>query len=298
MTFLLSVLAALVLGLGVALQQQAAMRVPAEYAGKPGLLVRLVRNPLWWLGFAGDIGGFALQTAALRRGSLVVVQPVLTTSLVFSLGLTAAASHQPITRIEWGAIGMVLAGLSLFLIVAAPPEQTSAHAGMGSWLLCGTLVGAMSAIALVIGLRSGGVSRSAMMAVAAGLADALLAVFVKAFATSFNRGIPGIFETWMPYAVIAAGIATVLLIQSAYQSGHPTIALPVITVLNPLAASLIGITLFGETVRLTAASGPLVVLAAAVMALGLIVLGRQDGATRTVRVNDNPRSRSDRPVNI
>jgi drug/metabolite transporter (DMT)-like permease len=121
---------------------------------------------------------------------------------------------------------------------------------------------------------------------------------VKAFATSFNRGIPGIFETWMPYAVIAAGIATVLLIQSAYQSGHPTIALPVITVLNPLAASLIGITLFGETVRLTAASGPLVVLAAAVMALGLIVLGRQDGATRTVRVNDNPRSRSDRPVNI
>jgi drug/metabolite transporter (DMT)-like permease len=147
MTFLLSVLAALVLGLGVALQQRAAVSVPAEYAGKPGLLVRLVCNPLWWLGFAGDIGGFALQTAALRRGSLVVVQPVLTTSLVFSLGLTAAASHQPITRIEWGAIAVVLSGLSLFLMVTAPPEQTSARAGMGSWLLCGVLVGALCAIA-------------------------------------------------------------------------------------------------------------------------------------------------------
>src|ERR1700737_4934608 len=98
MTFLLSVLAALVLGLGVALQQRAAVSVPAEYAGKPGLLVRLIRNPLWWLGFAGDIGGFALQTAALRRGSLVVVQPVLTTSIVYTLWLTAVVYDESINR--------------------------------------------------------------------------------------------------------------------------------------------------------------------------------------------------------
>jgi drug/metabolite transporter (DMT)-like permease len=287
MTFLLSVLAALVLGSGVALQQRAAVTIPTEYAGKPGLLIRLFRHPLWWLGFAGDIGGFALQAAALRRGSLVVVQPVLTTSLVFSLGITAAASRQPITRIEWGAIALVLSGLSLFLIVAAPPEQSVARSGLTGWLLCGLCVGLLSFAALGVGLRSTGATRAAMLAVAAGLADALLAVFVKAFATSFNRGLPGIFETWMPYAVIAAGIATVLLIQSAYQAGHPTVALPIITVLNPLAASLAGITLFGETVRLSAATGPLVLLAAGIMGFGLIVLSRQDGASRTVQVANN-----------
>jgi drug/metabolite transporter (DMT)-like permease len=284
MTFLLSVLAALVLGSGIALQQRAAVTVPSQYAGKPGLLLRLFRHPLWWVGFCGDIGGFALQTAALRRGSLVVVQPILTTSLVFALGLTAAMSHQAITRLEWGAIALVLAGLSLFLIVAAPPDVSVARAGTAGWLLCGICVGLLSMGALAIGLRSTGSSRAAMIAVAAGLADALLAVFVKAFATSFNKGFPGIFTTWMPYAVMVAGIATVLLIQSAYQAGHPTIALPIITVLNPLASSLIGITLFNETIRLTAASGPLALLAAAITAFGLVVLSRTDRAAQTVVV--------------
>jgi drug/metabolite transporter (DMT)-like permease len=280
MTFLLSVLAAVVFGSGIALQQRAAMTVPAEYAGKPRLLLRLVRRPLWLLGFLGDIGGFALQTAALRRGSLVVVQPVLTTSIVYTLWLTAVWSHQSITRAEWGAIALVLAGLSLFLIVAAPPDQTKAVAELTSWLLCVAWVSLIAVGAIVLGLRSMGSARAAYFGLAAGMADAFMAVLVKAFASSFGRGIPKLFLTWMPYAVIVAGITTVLLVQTAYQAGHPTVSLPIMTVVNPLISSLIGVTLFSERVLLGGARGPAVVFAAIMMVMGLVVLSRKDRMTK------------------
>jgi drug/metabolite transporter (DMT)-like permease len=281
MTFLLAVAAALVFGAGVAFQQRAAVTVPAEYAGKPGLLVRLVRNPFWLLGLLGDVGGFALQTAALRRGSLVVVQPIMTTSIVFTLWLTAAWSRQTITRAQWGAIALVLVGLSVFLIVASPPDQTRAVADTAGWILCVLWVGLVAGVAIIVGLRHQGVSRAAYLGVAAGMSDAFMAVLVKAFATSFDRGIPGIFLTWTPYAVVVTGITALLLIQTAYQAGHSTISLPIITVIDPLVASLIGVTLFGERVLLGGARAPLIAVAGIIMLTGLVVLSRKERVTTT-----------------
>ncbi len=282
MTILLSVLAALSLGSGVALQHRVAVTVPAQYAGKPGLLARVVRRPLWWLGFAGDICGFGLQAAALSQGSLVVVQPILTTSLVVSLALTSAASHRAITRIEWASILLLLAGLCLFIVSAAPSDSTVTPE-VAAWIVTIVSVGVLSGVALGTGLRATGAHRAAMLAIAAGLADALLAVFVKAFATSFDgRGVLGVLGTWTPYAAMIAGIATVLLIQSAYQAGHPTVALPIITALNPLVASVIGILLYGESLRLSVATAPIVFLAIGAMTMGLIVLTRQESTAATI----------------
>jgi drug/metabolite transporter (DMT)-like permease len=276
MTLLFAVSAALVFGAGVAFQQRAAVTVPTRYAGKPGLLFRLVRNPYWLLGLLGDVGGFALQAAALRRGSLVVVQPIMTTSIVFTLWLTAAWSSHVITRTQWGAIALVLIGLSMFLIVASPPDQAHAAADTSGWILCVLWVGLVAVAAVVIGLRHQGPARAAYLGVAAGMSDAFMAVLVKAFASSFNRGLPRIFSTWTPYAVVVTGITALLLIQTAYQAGHSTISLPIITVIDPLVASLIGVTLFGERVLLGGIRAPFIAIAAITMLAGLVVLSRNE----------------------
>ena len=76
------------------------------------------------------------------------------------------------------------------------------------------------------GLRTGGVGRAARFAVAAGVANAFMAVLTKAFADKLGDGIGETFSSWEPYAVIAAGILSMLLIQTAYQAGHPTVVLP------------------------------------------------------------------------
>jgi drug/metabolite transporter (DMT)-like permease len=270
----LALLSAFVYGAGVVLQQRAALEAPPEEAARPRLLLRLVRRPLWLLGLAADIVGFGLQAAALHRGSLVVVQPLITTSLVFALVLTSAWTHEPITRRQWTAVAMVLLGLAVFLIVAAPNEESSAVAGMRDWILTTTTITAAAGVALAAGLRAVGSARAAFFAVAAGIADAFMAVMAKTFSGSFDDGLAATFRSWTPYALIAAGLIAMLLISTAYQAGHPTVSLPIITVTDPLVASLIGISLFGDELLLDGVRGPLVLLALAAMAAGLLMLSR------------------------
>ena len=274
MIVFLALLSAFVYGAGVVLQQRAALEAPPEEAARPRLLLRLVRRPLWLLGLAADIVGFGLQAAALHRGSLVVVQPLITTSLVFALVLTSVWTHEPISRRQWTAVGMVLLGLAVFLIVAAPNEESSAVAGMRDWILTTTTITAAAGVALAAGLRAVGSARAAFFAVAAGIADAFMAVMAKTFSGSFDDGLAATFRSWTPYALIAAGLIAMLLISTAYQAGHPTVSLPIITVTDPLVASLIGISLFGDELLLDGVRGPLVLLALAAIGTGLLMLSR------------------------
>ena len=274
MIVFLALLSAFVYGAGVVLQQRAALEAPPEEAARPRLLLRLVRRPLWLLGLAADIVGFGLQAAALHRGSLVVVQPLITTSLVFALVLTSVWTHEPISRRQWTAVGMVLLGLAVFLIVAAPNEESSAVAGMRDWILTTTTITAAAGVALAAGLRAVGSARAAFFAVAAGIADAFMAVMAKTFSGSFDDGLAATFRSWTPYALVAAGLIAMLLISTAYQAGHPTVSLPIITVTDPLVASLIGISLFGDELLLDGVRGPLVLLALAAIGTGLLMLSR------------------------
>jgi len=270
----LALLSAFVYGAGVVFQQRAALEAPPEEAARPRLLLRLVRRPLWLLGLSADVVGFGLQAAALHRGSLVVVQPLITTSLVFALVLTSVWTHEPISRRQWTAVGMVLLGLAVFLIVAAPNEESSAVAGMRDWILTTTTITAAAGVALAAGLRAVGSARAAFFAVAAGIADAFMAVMAKTFSGSFDDGLAATFRSWTPYALVAAGLIAMLLISTAYQAGHPTVSLPIITVTDPLVASLIGISLFGDELLLDGVRGPLVLLALAAIGTGLLMLSR------------------------
>jgi drug/metabolite transporter (DMT)-like permease len=204
----------------------------------------------------------------------VVVQPLITTSLVFALVLTSAWTHEPISRRQWTAVAMVLLGLTVFLVVAAPNEESSAVAGMRDWILTTTTITAAAGVALAAGLKAVGSARAAFFAVAAGIADAFMAVMAKTFSGSFDHGLAATFRSWTPYALVAAGLIAMLLISTAYQAGHPTVSLPIITVTDPLVASLIGISLFGDELLLDGVRGPLVVLALAAIGTGLLVLSR------------------------
>jgi drug/metabolite transporter (DMT)-like permease len=273
----LALLSAFVFGGGVVLQQRVAWDVPAEHAARPGLLIRLARRPLWLLGMGADVIGFALQAAALHSGSLVVVQPLIATSLVFTLVLTAVWTKHAISSSQWAALVVVLVGLSMFLVIASPDEQSTVSvADTQGWVLCTGVILIITLVAVGAGLRATSTARAALFGVAAGIADAFMATLAKSFSGALTHGYLHVFATWTPYAVVAGGLTAILLVSTAYQAGHPTVSLPVITVLDPLVASLIGITLFGEHLMLSGARGPIVVLSLIAMAAGLVALGRDD----------------------
>ncbi len=274
MIVLLALLAAFVYGSGVVLQQRTAMEVPAEHAVRPSLLLRLVRKPIWLIGLGADVGGFALQAAALHRGSLVIVQPLLTTALLFSLGFTVLFTRERIPAADWVAVVLVLTGLAVFLITSTPDEQSVALADARGWLMCTAVIGSLTIVVVGAALRSAGAIRAGLFGLAAGVADAFMAVLAKAFSGSFDRGVLSVFHSWTPYALVAGGITALLLTSTAYQAGFPTVTLPIITVADPLVGSLIGITLFDDHLHLAGIRGPVVFLSLLVAVGGIILLTR------------------------
>jgi drug/metabolite transporter (DMT)-like permease len=287
-TILLALLSSALFGAGVALQQRPASEVPMELAARPGLLIRVAQQPAWVVGVVAEIAGFVLQVIALRHGSLVVVQPLLTTSLLFTIALAGRWTESTVRAGEWMAVVAVVAGLAIFLIVASPSEESSGLADASDWIITGLSIGAVVGLLLWVGLRASGRRRAAALGLAAGLGDAIMAVLTKAFAHVTDHGAVAALTSWVPYALCAAGLTAMLLTQTAYQAGLPKVSLPIITVADPLVSCGIGVALFGEALHLQGIRGPIVVVSIAIMAAGLMVLSRSSVAATPEPVGSAP----------
>jgi drug/metabolite transporter (DMT)-like permease len=239
-----------------------------------GLLLRLVRRPLWLLGVGADFVAFGLQAAALSRGALVIVEPLVATSLVFSLVIVAALSHTRLNGREVGAAFLVVAGLSVFLVVAAPEVDSHDVADASSWIVCGLVLWGLVVAVSAWALSRRGRSRAGALAIAAGLANGFVAVAAKAFAQRLGDGVLDTVQTWEPWVLAASGIVATLMIQSAYQADVPTLTFPLIEVTGPLTAATIGVVMFGEHIAVDDGRAIVVVTALAVMVAGIIALSR------------------------
>ena len=61
-------------------------------------LVALLANGVWLLGLVAQGVGILLQAAALDRGRVAIIQPLLVTSVVWALPLGHFLTHQTVTR--------------------------------------------------------------------------------------------------------------------------------------------------------------------------------------------------------
>jgi len=94
--------AAVMFGLGNAIEHQVARTVPASRGVSVRVLGRLARSPKWLLGMVNDVGAFGFQAAALAFGGLLLVQPLLVCGLLVALAL-GAALHLPLIDPLFGA---------------------------------------------------------------------------------------------------------------------------------------------------------------------------------------------------
>ncbi|HMC53193.1 MAG TPA: DMT family transporter, partial [Acidimicrobiales bacterium] len=143
--------AAVLYALASVLQHRAAAAQPPERALRVGLLVGLLARRMWLAGIGADIAAYALQFVALSGGSLVLVQPLLVSGLLFAVPLSVALHRCRPTAIDWGGSALVVGGLATFLVVAQPGRGEAAMSG-GAWavLLVATL---LPALALALGGR-------------------------------------------------------------------------------------------------------------------------------------------------
>ena len=253
MVMIVTALAAAVLyGAGAAVEQRQAAAAPQSSAGRPRLLLLLARQPLWLLGLAVQIGGFAAHAVALRSGSLATVQMVVSGEFVVAVLIVRIWSGRPLGRGSWAAALTVVASVVAFLALTSPghghlPAQPGHGAAMA---LAAAATGGTALAAAVVGLRAAGRRRAVLLAVAAGLADCCSAVVTMAFSHAAGHGAAALATSWSVYAVAVCGAGTVLLTQTAYQTGRPILTLPIIAAVTPIASVAVGIGLLGETPRI------------------------------------------------
>ena len=268
---LCALLATVLYGVGAAFEQHQAARAPDSSAGRPRLLGLLVRQPAWLLGLTAQIGGFAAHAVALRFGPLTIVQMVVAGDLIVSVAIIRLRSGRPLPRTAWAAGAAVVAGIAAFLALTS--HGTSGHpvpghgpgaAGLGAAGLGAAVAGAAAIVIAGAGLSAAGRRRALLLAVAAGLADACLAVVTMALAGESRHGIAAMAGSWPLYALVAGGLCSLLLTQTAYQAARPMITLPVIAAVTPAASVAIGIGFLCEGAQLGVGR----VVAAGIVAVG------------------------------
>ena len=144
LSVILALVGAVLFAFGTVLQQKGTMEEPEGEALKAGFLLRLLRKPVWLLGVGIDALGYACQAAALGVGKLVVVQPLLVSSVVFALPIGARLTGQRIGRREIAGAVAVVVGLAAFTLVSNP-EGGVDNASDRGWLI-GAAVTLFSAV--------------------------------------------------------------------------------------------------------------------------------------------------------
>jgi hypothetical protein len=281
----LALVAAALFAVAAAAQQRAAAQVPDDRARGLGLIRVLLRRPLWWMGTGGDFAGYAAQAGALGLGSLVLVQPLLVTTLLFALPLAAWWSGRRLSRADAVWALTLSAALALFVVVAEPTAGADRAAPL-RWLPAGLVLGAVLLGCLgVAAVRRGNV-RAVLLAVATALLYGLTAALTKGVVSLVDDGPLALVTAGETPALVAAAVGGTLLSQSAFQAGALGASLPIITVGEPLVGVALGVAVLDEQVRVAGAEWVLFGVLVMAMVVATAALARSAAADQAARGPD------------
>jgi hypothetical protein len=275
---LIAFIAAICFAISNVLQQRAAAKLPTTTAFDGGVLLKLIRRPLWLLGLVAVTVSMVLQAIALGLGRLVVIEPVLASSLLVALGLSAWFGRHRLRPVEWAAAIATFAGLVVFLVTAQP---TSGQPVASSALLGFAAVGAfiVAGIAAVIAARQSPVRRALILGIGGGIAAGVTDALTKSVAFLVGGHQLGVFGDPRPYLLIVVGLMTYTMQQNGYRAAGLCAFLPAFAVLDPVVGSILGLTLYHE--RLDGGPARMAIEAVAVIAAtwGIVRLAKSNAAS-------------------
>jgi len=274
MVLLLAFAASLCFAAAYVLQYHEAHEAPRRLFLSPRLLVELARHRIWLGGIAAMLVGDALQAVALGNGSLAVVEPILTTSLLFALPLSAWWRRERLRRTEWMGAIMVSAGLGVVLGVGSP---TAGNADMPAyqWLLVTLTSWGLANILVAAGQRTPWPSyRAALIGGGAGVLFGLQDALTRYCLHWIGKDFGHLVLSWQPYVLLVTAIYGLTLAQSAYEAGSLSASLPTMAIGEPVIGILIGLVALDEHLAADPVSLAFEAAGAAVMLWGAWLLAR------------------------
>jgi hypothetical protein len=273
-----ALLSALAAAIGIVVRQVALER-PAPTGGPPpGLVSTILGNRLWWLGTGAAAAGFAFQAVALAHGSLLLVQPLIVSSLLFVLPLSAWRSHTRVSLPEWCWAVLLTLGLAVFVLVGQPREGHY-RPPVPAWSIAVLVVIPVVAICVLVARRTANRTRAAALGLAVAVGLGMIAVVTKVCTHRYTIGgwhallsIPG------PYVLIGLAVTVTLLQQWAFRAGALQASVPIMLVGEPVVAVLLGVEVLGEHLAVSGVGLLLLPMAIAAMVVATLALGRDSGA--------------------
>ena len=279
---LLALGAAFFIAIGDVIHQRSAHEVTAEPVSHVELFMRLLRDGQWWLGSIVAAVGFALQAAALGLGSVLLVQALLVTSLLFALPINARLSHRRVSRWEWTWAALLAVAVAV-IVVVGNPTAGHARASLETWTAVIAVLGP-ALVLCVVGARiwSGPVG-AVLLAVVSGALWGVFAVLTKGVVDRLDDGLWVLLRTPELYVWALVGIAGTAWQQSSFRAGALTASLPTMTVTEPVVGSVLGIVVLGETLRPGDAGWLTLIVAVGVMVVATAALARGEAAGATTQ---------------
>jgi drug/metabolite transporter (DMT)-like permease len=267
MASVLALVAAFFFALAAALQQKGALNLPEISLRNPASLARLAGQTMWLLGTAALLTGYVLQAAALDRGRLAIVQPLLVTTVVFALPLGYFLTKQHVGRRELVGATVIVVGLALFAIFGDPAGGRDNAPGE-EWAIAIALLGVVCCVLLLFGGRGGLTMKAAVYGTVAGILFGLSAALTKPTVEFLDDGIDELLSHWEPYALAVAGVLGFVLQQVSLGTGRLAPSVATVSVANPVVGILLGAILLDERL-----SRPAWHVAVAYIGLGVALAG-------------------------
>ena len=248
MVYFFSITAAVLFSLAAFIQHKEAQLTPKSTNLKIALISQLIKRPLWILGVGLDVLAFLAQFMALKAGSLLLVQPIL------AFGLTSTLLLEAI----WGAkkssprivvLSLMSAGvLAVFLLTTSVPVSESSP-GLATGVIL-TVVAVTGFILLRflaprLGVRAYGMVLGSSVGALHGLATFVTKAAANQVAT---HGLFSALHSWPLYSLIVIGSIDLVLTQSAFQSAPLYVTMPLINVIEPSVAMLMGYFVLSESI--------------------------------------------------
>lgn len=274
---LLAIAAALMIGVGDVLEQRSAQQVTDKPVGTLALFRRLLRDRRWWTGSLVAAAGFGLQAAALGLGSVVLVQALSVTSLLFALVISATVNHRRITRWQGIWAALLVAAIAVIVTVGSP-QAGNPRGSFQTWTVVAAVMGP-GLILCVIGARKfPGSVGALLLGLMSGSLWGLFTVLTKGVVDQLGHGIPALLRMPEVYVWAVLGIAATAWEQSAFRAGPLTASLPAVTVAEPIVGSVLGVTVLGETLRTNHVGLVAIGVSVAVMIAATLALAHSQAA--------------------
>ena len=276
MWYFIGAIAAVLLGAGFVLQQDAAQRVPQSDFLRARLVADLLRQRRWLAGLGFMIAGMLLSAWVIGHLVLALSEPLLATNLLVALVIAGRVSGQKPQAQELVGAVILLAGVSALSVARSVTSVQDSVGSPAYWPYAGAAIAAAAACFAIVGRRRHGDLRGLLTGTAAGLVlgiqDAITRVTVADLDTVHD--VTRLLTSWPAYSLVAVGVIALWLMQSAFSSAPLHASLPGVTAAEPVSGIVLGVVAFRENVPASPLLIALQVAGLIMLVVGVILVAR------------------------